>query len=617
MSDISENIILIEDYNDEKIDDNCTVISWYDNDNINLNKINAISLTTYLEDNAKYIRDLYFSKLNNFFSLKINSKKISDYFKINNNFNTWWMSLNVENSNFAKNPEINDMLRFVALEEIIKNANVKEIKFIGNNDEISSAVKKFCKNKKINFSNFYKIKNKFFLNFIIFLKNYIYGFLYLFVYSFKRLPLVLFQKNLRNKRLKDIMFVSYFLNIEIDQQNKGKVKNNYWPNIDKILKKNNYHSTWYYIFIPSKKIPNSIDALKKINYLNNNNLNKDNHVIIDGYINLPIIIKTLYQWFRINLKLIFIYKKIFNNMSAKEPFILLLKKSFTNYWFGPGSILNLLYFNLFKRICNNSFKIAIYLMENQGWERALNFNWKTKCNNKIIGVPHTAIGFWDLRFFNKIEKYQILEPDIIAVNGNHSFNLLKTNPNYKKLILNNVEALRYANLQKIKPIIKTNRKIPNVVIVADVVAHETINMLDLIKKVSERYELNINYIFKPHPGSTVNINKYRNLNIEVTDKKIIDILKDTDIAFTSSMTSGAVEFYLAGIKVISLITMKNVNFSPLRDYKNVSFIRNSKDYVDAINNHNPKIMKPVSVNNFFNFDTNLNRWDKLIKKYID
>ncbi len=617
MLDISENIILIEDYNDEKIDDYYTVISWYDNDNINLNKINVISLTTYLEHNDNHIRDLYFTKLNNFFSLKINSKRIIDYFKINNNFNAWWMSLNVENSNFAKNPEINDMLRFIALEEIVKNSNIKEIKFIGNNDDISSALKIFCKNNNINFSNSYKRKKKFFFNFIIFLKNYIYGFLYLFVYTFKRLPLILFQKNLSNKKLKDIMFVSYFLNIEIDQKNRDKVKNNYWPNIDKILQKNNYNSTWYYIFIPSKKIPNSIDALKKINYLNNNNSNKHNHIIIDGYINLPIIIETLYQWFIINFKLFFIYNNIFKNKIAKEPFIFLFKKSFTNYWFGTGSLLNLLYFNLFKKVCNNRFKIAIYLMENQGWERSLTFNWKTKYSNKIIGVPHTVIGFWDLRFFNNIEQYQTYEPDIVAVNGNHSFNLLKTNPNYKKIILNNVETLRYASLEKIKPLIKKNKKKLNVVIVADVVTYETISMLELIKKASEIYDSNINYIFKPHPGNIININKYKYLNIEVTNKKIIDILEDTDIAFTSSMTSGAVEFYLAGIKVISLITRKSINLSPLRGYRNVSFIRNNREYIDIIKNYEPKNIKPVSVNNFFNFDTNLKRWDKLIKKNID
>ena len=44
-------------------------------------------------------------------------------------------------------------------------------------------------------------------------------------------------------------------------------------------------------------------------------------------------------------------------------------------------------------------KVGIYLLENQAWEKSLISSWNKFNHGGLIGVAHSTIRFWDLRYF--------------------------------------------------------------------------------------------------------------------------------------------------------------------------------------------------------------------------
>ena len=50
-------------------------------------------------------------------------------------------------------------------------------------------------------------------------------------------------------------------------------------------------------------------------------------------------------------------------------------------------------------------KLGLFLHENNGWERAILYAWKKYQKAPIIGVAHTLIRYWDLRYFDNLSRF--------------------------------------------------------------------------------------------------------------------------------------------------------------------------------------------------------------------
>ena len=68
---------------------------------------------------AKYLK--WISKLG---KTKVDSKTIIEILKLRKNFSAWWMSLLVEKSNFAKSTYIDEIIRLILLDKLIKKFSI-------------------------------------------------------------------------------------------------------------------------------------------------------------------------------------------------------------------------------------------------------------------------------------------------------------------------------------------------------------------------------------------------------------------------------------------------------------------------------------------------------------
>ena len=96
---------------------------------------------------------------------------------------------------------------------------------------------------------------------------------------------------------------------------------------------------------------------------------------------------------------------------------ILLKHSFTSSLLGPQAIKNLLYARQFNAALQSlqPQRACFYLQENTDWEPLLIQSWRLAMHGSIIGVPHSSVRFWDLRYFNDIRNLSYMpHPDLIA-----------------------------------------------------------------------------------------------------------------------------------------------------------------------------------------------------------
>ena len=543
------------------------------------------SIINYVDKKPKLIiKNLldYFQKITN---VNFFSTSLKNYFFFYKNFSYIDLSFVVEKS-FYKNNFL-EILKIFSLIDFIKKKKIKKIEVFSKNKNLNRFLKIYCANNNITFNQVVKnsseISLKKFISSLFFFKS---G-LDILIFLYRRISF-----NCKNEIFsnKNIIF-SYSENIS-----KKNSSNRYWGNIFQ-----NNASNFVNIFIPSKKF-NTLNKLSEENQ-------SSNEVYLDNKIRFSII------W------------KIFSCLSIiffKSKFLLLFSKKFFSYknlpmwyflkkdWiksFGLFDIFfNLYYFFLIEETIKsiNNPKKCFYILENQPWERALCFFWKKKFKEKIIGVCHTPLRSWDLRYKNiEHENNKYIRPDIVGLNGKHSFQLFKKEfPSQKKIKL---EPLRYSLPKKIK---NNNKLKKTVIIVGDYLHNINLTIIESLERISGNF--NFNYVYLPHPSNSKTIIS-KKLNLKtILDKK--KLRKYNAYCFIiPHMSSAALDFYLLSKKIIIFLDNSMPNLSPLYPNKIIHSAHDSKTLQNVlekkVRSNNIKHM----YSNFFYVSKNKNKWNHFLK----
>ncbi len=584
-----------------------------------------ISVPEYVEKNDYRLREKYLSFVNqidekfNDLDNGINIYKYKEY-------SLWWMSTIIE-KNMIKSPNISDSIKMLAVEEIIQNSMPATIKLFTSDKKICNSFKDLA--SKLNIKLVIKMYNSdfsFYQNF----KNNIPFFLRgLFCY-FKNLKSYLLQTKgniVWHKTKHQIFIASHFINFDLPNDSSNSIISNYWGGLPQLLNSNKIKMNFLNHFHIGKKVRSIKQGSKLVNQINvNSSKHGEIHHLIPFFINSKALLRVIKYYFEIYFR-----KKKYN----PETSLFIPKNSNVNLWYFlkndwdnsfSGSVLieNLLFIESIELYFKNlpQQKLGLFLNENNGWERAILYAWKKYQKAPIIGVAHTLIRFWDLRYFDNLSDLSNLpKSDFIAVNGPFSKKTL-TDVGYNPKKILDVEALRFVTSSNNEfKSVKKDRKIKKIIFFGDIDVNSTKSMLYSLKFLTEylskkKSELKFEIAFKPHPINQINLDNFNIRNITIVNQKISEVIKNFDIAVSADTTTAGLEAYLAGLNVIVFRYAKRPNFSPLRKINNVHFVSNGEQLLRSIKNLS---IRNSNNNNeiFFWNDKLLPRWKKIFLNHLN
>ena len=595
-----------------------SVLLWSDKND------NFFSIMKFVEENSLSLRAKYVSWIFKLGEINLGKKSLIKNLQIRENFSFWWMTLFAEKSNTGKSLEINNVIKFLAFLDWEKDKNIASLDIVSLNPALVQCLKEFCRLNHIQFINRTKRNN---LIQTIKSSKYV-----VFIYTCCAIA-ISFLKNLRffkkdtglwENSMADTTIISYFANIDEEELNEKRFKSSYWGSLSKVLNENGVNTNWLHLSIDGPYVKNRRKVESKLNELTSSSENKQAHRILESHLSFKIYVNAILDWFKIIKKYKLLTRSVRKNKFEDISLFPFFQKDCIGSIFGMNALENLLKLNLFEAILNElpKQKFGIYLQENQGWEAALNYVWLENGHDKLIAFAHSTIRFWDLRYFfdakilNNLNIIDCPLPNIIACNGETAKNqLLEGGYNSENLF--EVESLRYLNVINDMSDIKTGPQKDtqniNLLVLGDYSKIKTIFQLRLLEEAFINVQKKINIIFKPHPARPMNLAKFPKLSIQSAIQPMHILLNWADITFSSESTSAVVEAYMVGKEILIACNNKDLNLSPLKDFKNVYFVDNAKALAQHLNSFSVVNTIDEKRVELFYLDKGLPKWKKLLQ----
>ncbi len=584
----------------------------------------AVSIPTLIETNANKLKSQYLEYIYELGELCPKGRRLIDHLELRPGFSYWWMSQIVESA-YDKSLQLVNILGILAFTNWAERFFIDQILLVTANRSLAESMRRWCANKDVAFEwrHVKKTQNRqSFRHIFKFTLAPIRAISWLLHYWATRYQLKGFGIKQWQKTCAGITFVPYLFNMLPDAANEGRYATYYFAHLPETLISNGYKTNWLHLYCGSELIPNSKKAAQFIHLFNKDSQGSQCHTTLDSFLSIRIILQTIGDWIKIALPAYRVTLDLSHNSNSKTYLWPLLSKDWRESFFGPNAISNLLFLNLFEESMSTlpHQQIGFYLQENQAWEMAFIYAWKAAGHGRLIGVPHSTVRFWDLRYFydpltfQRDRKNVLPMPDAVALNGPAATSayLLGGYP-AEKIV--KVEALRFlylANAHLRKPLSISPNSPMHLLVLGDYFERNTKTQLRLLGEAVKSFPHDLKITVKPHPARSVFAADYPNLKMQVVAEPVAQLLNQCHIAYTSSITAAAVDAYLTGVPVVTLLDSTQLNLSPLRGLDDVFFVSSAVELCNALKTIMIAPPRAIPKNEFFNLDKDLPRWRDLL-----
>lgn len=587
----------------------------------------AISIPELVENDSNRLRSRFLGLIYELGELKIDGKRLVDHLELHQGFSYWWMTLIAEKCNWAKSPLITDAIRLFAFDDWAKQKlTIQSVKLASPNRALQESLKNWCWVNNIDFewqqTPFMAPNKPLIRRMFDALPYFLQASIWLLKYLSERWPLRGIGVGSWERASGRLAFVSYFFNLVPKASQNGLFESQYWTVLPAVLNARKEKSSWLHIYVKSPLVPNARAAKRLLQQFNSNQGDQQVHVLLDSFLSFKVVVAAVQDFLRVrNFARIDFTGAVQGKSEDIRPdmFITypLLKEDWRRSFYGIHAISNTLRLNLFKKAfsCLPNQRVGIYLQENQDWELGMVDAWRVANHGKLVSFPHSTVRFWDLRYFFDPRSYSrdrcaLPRPDVIAVSGESvKAALLESGYPVKELV--EVEALRYLYLEAFSNAPRrpsVNRKKPlKILVLGDYLPSSTALQMELIEEVRDHL-LNVELTVKPHPSCPIDPANYPKLKFAQTNQPLSSIIDQFDLAYTSSFSAAAIDAYISGLRVISVLDSSTLNLSPLRKVEGVEFVSTPDEFVVAL-----KTTSTIDIDdNFFFYDDNLPRWCLLL-----
>jgi surface carbohydrate biosynthesis protein (TIGR04326 family) len=585
------------------------------------------SLLRYVETHGERLRKKYLEFIHELGEMRIQGKRLIDHLDVGNGLSLWWMSLLAEKS-IWKSPNIDTVIRLFALEEIILQHEPDKIILASSNQSLHQVLSSFCNDlglvyeweqlpslssRKLNLKHIYQA-----------LPHPAQALVFLTRHIWCRWPFRQAEKSAWFNGSKSIFFCSYFVQVVPRLAGEGQFYSRFWGDLSGLMRRLGLFGNWLQHFYPHDAVPSSQVALDWVQGFNQQRQEQGFHTFLDAYLSWSIVLRVFRCWLKLmrtSWELSEI-KHVFRPSGSKLSLWPLMREDWRASVHGSVAINNLLWVELFDRALRDlpHQNKGFYLCENIAWERALIHAWRKQGHGQLIAVVHGAVRFWDMRYFNDPRTVESSEPhpmpqaDLTALNGKAAVEAY-ISADYPKEAIVESESLRSNYLHEFR-VARSPRKVNGggikVLILGDFSPSGTTKMMKMLEEAALHASNLATYTIKPHPYYKVASSDYPSLNLKVVMNPLEEILGDFDIAYSTNLTSAAVDAYIAGLQVVVMFNNAEMNFSPLRGMVGVCFVNTAEEMAKAMQMVEEKGVNTPDANDFFFLDPELPRWRKLL-----
>ena len=365
----------------------------------------AVSIPALIETNADLLKKRYLAWVYELGETSIQGKRLVEHLQLRPGFSYWWMTLFAEKCNYSKSKHIDDAIRLMAFDEWAKNQSISHVILSTCNHPLAECIRQWCTNLGVVFKWQLVAKPQAPLSLLksVYKKlpDSLQALAWLAYYLIDRWSLR--SVGLKEWKLADgrITFFSYLFHLDTDATKQGYYESSYWANLHEVLQRDGRKTNWLHLYVKDALLSTSKQAADTIRAFNKTAGGEQHHVTLDTFLSFSVVSRTLRDWF----KLLWVGSYLRNKPCVTQLSELNLWPLFENDWrksmFGRTAMWNLLTLNLFESAleCLPQQQRGVYLQENQGWEYGFVDAWKRSAHNELIGVPHSTVRYWDLRYY--------------------------------------------------------------------------------------------------------------------------------------------------------------------------------------------------------------------------
>jgi surface carbohydrate biosynthesis protein (TIGR04326 family) len=567
---------------------------------------NFISIPAIVEENALIYRNEFLDWTYNVSQKKIKKKSLYNHLMLKDGFPFWWVTTLGQRFNINKCSNLNDVIKTMAFVDYLKENNLKPVSVTVEAEKplLINFFEQWTKLKGIPFKTNQTIPKKIKNKSVIFYSLYLFRFV---IYN-------LVQSPGKIKKLADYAVFDVFTHLK-----KGPLfKSNYWTRLIDLLERKKKYVQWNHLYYKTNSKFSFFLTSKKIKQFNSNGVNFHSHTLLEQSFGINSFLSVLYRYNKIKRKskVVLPYLRgIFFCHKRDVDFSPWLYDQFKESICGQEALKNCFY----TVIIENAVKTThldtkgIYIQEFQPWEIALTHYWKKANRKPIIGVPHSTIRFWDLRYFFSEEFFKNyakdIFPDIITVNGKYAKERYVEN-GYPKNILKSAEALRYLYHQNV-PLIKRENKNTAIelLICCDYQLTTSIQLFTLVNKAVQLSKKKISIKVRMHPSFPIPKTLLEQFSLVTCNKDLISALQSSDWVVTSNLSAIAIDAYYQKCNVAQLSDGLYFNLSPLRGEIDDLLFINEYELAKKLDGSNIEENKPL---NYFYIDSSLKKFSDLL-----
>jgi surface carbohydrate biosynthesis protein (TIGR04326 family) len=587
-------------------------------------KKNDLSIQEIVEKQDNKYKSKYLSFIDSLGKVQIGSKNLLSYLDVGYSTSFWWMTTISEKCNYSKSPYIEDIVKLMAFSDWIQGQDYERYILVSSNVALSKSIGLLLRRQNVRFQyikssrkkeigrkkvmRFFKKMPYIVQSFFSIIKNISNGFL------LKGMA----KEDWRKTKAK-ITFVSYSCNMMPESVNSGSFSSYYWGGLTDLLKSKSIETNWLHIYVKDNLLNGATQLKKTIKQFNLNEKKVRNHVVLQSFVDMKVILELFSTWFSLLFKYPIFKKTIQSQAGYFWP---LLSDDVKQSILGPNAIHNIFFQSLFNRVFSllPMQDSCYYLQENQGWESGMINAYRQSQHRNIIGVPHVAMKYWDLRHYHSSlslkgkERYPKPLPDKVALNGDAALKLyLDSGYSQEKIV--RVEALRYIHLGcygdfTVEDKVGYNTK--NLLVLGDYLPENTFNQLEILKMALKDSNSKFNIFFKPHPHCRMDMTEFSDLNMKIVNSPVADLISMYKTVYASNRTSASVEAYYARCVVVSFLEKNKLNSSPLRGVEGVYFASTPQEVLHGIDKITG-VLPNESSSNYFYLDDDLPLWNECLK----